>query len=96
MSILSILLYQAFPQDFQKFDFWTSRSFLWKYEKDGTIYPVLPQLYIPYGMKRPVGETGLNHTRAKNTVTSNDVILLSPLRIKPSSEMMVFRFAFTK
>ena len=73
-----------------------SRSFLWKHEKDGTINPALSQSLTPCGMKRPVGENGLYYTRARNTVTSNDVILLSPLRIKPSSEMMVFRFAFTK
>jgi len=36
-----------------------SRSFLWKHEKDGTILPVLPQLYISYGMKRPIGENVL-------------------------------------
>ena len=73
-----------------------ARSFLWKHEKDGTINPALSQSLIPYGMKRPVGENGLYYTSAKNTVISNDVILLSPLRIKSSSEMMVFRFAFKK
>ena len=78
----------------QKFVFETSRSFLWKHEKDGTINPALSQSLIPYGMKRPVGENGLYHTRAKDTVTSNDVILPPPLRIKPSSEMIVFCFAF--
>jgi len=66
-----------------------SRSFLWKHEKDGTIHPALSQSLIPYGMKRPVGENGLYHTRAKDTVTGNDGIFLSPLRIKPSSEMIV-------
>ena len=71
-----------------------SRSFLWKHEKDGTINPALSQSLIPYGMRDPVGENGLYHTRAKDTVTSNDVILLPPLRIKLSSEMIVFCFAF--
>ena len=27
-----------------------------QHEKEGTIHPVLSQLYIPYGMKRPAGE----------------------------------------
>ena len=69
-----------------------SRSFLWKHEKDGTIQPVLPQFYIPYGMKRPAGENEHYPTPVYNTVTSNDGILRSPLRIKPSSEMIVFCF----
>ena len=51
-----------------------SRSFLWKHEKDGTINPALSQSLIPYGMKRPVGENGLYHTRVKNSVTGNDGI----------------------
>ena len=73
-----------------------SRSFLWKHEKDGTINPALSQSLIPYAVKYPVGENGLYHTRVKDTVTSNDDIIRSPLRIKPSSEMMVSRFAFAK
>ena len=82
--------------DFQKFDFRTSGSFLWKHEKDGNIHPVLPQLYIPYGMKRPAGENKHYPTPVKDTVTSNDGILQLPLRIKPASEMIVFCFAFAK
>ena len=48
---------------------------------------------FPHGMKRPVGENEHYSTPVKDTVTSNDGILRLPLRIKPSSEMMVFCFA---
>ena len=81
-------------RDFLMFPKENSRSFLWKHEKDGTIHPVLPQLYISYGMKRPAGEIEHYPTRVRDTVTGNDGILRSPLRIKPSSEMTVFCFAF--
>ena len=73
-----------------------SRSFLWKHEKDGTINPALFQTLIPYGMKRPVGDNEHYPTPTADTVTGNDCILWSPLRIKPSSEMIVFCFAFAE
>ena len=82
--------------DFQKFDFRTSRSFLWKHEKDGTINPALSQSLIPYGIKHPVGENGLYHTHVRDTVTSNDGILRFAFEYNTLIKMIVFCFAFAE
>ena len=62
--------------DFQKFDFRTSRSFLWNHEKDGNNHPVLSQLYIPYGMKRPMERKSSSSAFGNKTLIWNNGILL--------------------
>ena len=47
-------------------------------------------------MKGPAGDNGLYHTRAKDTVTSNDGILRFAFEYNTLIKMIVFCFAFAE